>query len=618
MAIARIRKPDEPPSAAWDIDGANYVGWAERWEPYAKDKECQDCTTADRTPADAQILQWESLPCWPEDDDSDDPDWMPEENSQSDDEPLEYDSECETSEAASSESGCDDIDCDSLNEEHDGARDLYPMSELCNQPQPERLPNGTWYNNKIYHTGNRKSPTLADFPGEGEHKVPPEHIASPSCQTLRGINGHRLSLRQMKNCRNVRFVMPKPHNFRAGVDVRLMEKDSFFCLSGESNGSNVLEGRYWISWKAFYPPRYGFRELKCDWPMINEGVDGSDSLYPLPVHSYCLDIYAKASYRRNGRVDLDGLWHWREIESRAQEVRELLELRHPDVFRAREHWNLPWYHHTGDEWIVANPVEIPDIRTLLKPCLDVTFAQGTTQNQASVLDSIPKELLYQIIDLLSPTDVDSVAKTCHTMYQYTQLRFKEIVRQDMAWLWEILEGSQYPESPDRPVAWDPLCPLGIPIPSFPVGLQTEEAEAELWEQITDEYPEMEEISKVVKTANSKRRDEILAPYQEKLEHMSQEWLGFRADVESWICGSQNSTIEIDWARTWRLLGPKGTSPPGVQNRARIWERCQHILEIVATARDNGRIEHMLPDLLAKLANPSQPGWRTDPEVNGWQ
>ncbi|KAM0413135.1 hypothetical protein ACHAPD_008218 [Fusarium lateritium] len=577
MAIARIRKPDEPPSAAWEIDGANYIDWRGPWADDLKDQECQDCTTTDRTTANAQILQWESLPCWPEDDDSDDPDWMPAEHSQSDNESLEYDSECETSEAASSENGCDGIGYDSLSEEHDGVKDLYPMPELCDQPRPERLPNGTWYNNKIYYTGNRQGPILCDFPGEGEHKVPPEHIASPSCQSLRGINGHRLSFRQMKNCRNVRFLMPKPQNFRVGVDERLMEKDSFFCLSGESNGSNVIEDYYSVGWKSFSPSRHGCRELRI------------------------------------GRVDLDGLWHWREIESRAQADREVLRLHHPDLFRAREWWNLPWYHYTGDEWLV----EIPDMRTLLKPCLDVTFAQETSQRQASRLDSIPKELLYQIIDLLSPTDVNSVAKTCHIMYHFTQSRFREIVRKDMAWLWEILEGSQYPESPDRPVNWDPLCPLGIPTPSFPVGLEKEDVEAELWEQIIEEYPEMEEISKAVKTANRKRRDEIVAPYEEKLEYMSQEWLGFRADVETWIRGTQNNTIEVDWGRTWRLFCPETTFLPGLRNRARIWERCQKITGYIEMSRIAGEIDETSPDLLAKLADPSQPGWSTDPEVDGW-
>ncbi|CAF3451582.1 unnamed protein product [Fusarium graminearum] len=633
MAIARIRTADEPQSAAWNIDGANYIGWTNRvWEGEAKDDECRDCTTVDRTPADPQILLWESLPCWPEDDDPNDPNWLPGEDSQTDSEPLEYDSGCEESDEAANESDCDRVDHDSVNEEHDGVEDLCPMSELCDQPRPERLPNGTWYNNKIYYTGNRRAPILGDFPGKNAHMVPPEHIASPSCQNLQGINGQRLSVEQMKNCRNVRFLIPKLQNWKLGDDERLMEEDSLFCLSGESNGSNVIEDRYFVPWKSFYPPRHGLRELSCSWQMINEGADvgtfqdipgpdltqgqGSDALYPLPVHSYCLDIYAKASYRRIGRVDLDGLWHWREIETQLHSDQKPFPNR-PVILRARQHWELPWHHYTGDEWPTANPVEIPGMSKMLTSCLDVTLCQRATQREASIIGLLPKELLDQIFDLLSPTDVDSVAHTCHKMYQLTQSRFREIVRNDMAWLWEILEESQYPASPERPVAWDPLCPLGIPPPTLPVGLEKEEAEEELWADIIAEYPEMEEVANAVKLTNAKRKEEILAPYQEKLGSLSKTWQDFRASVETWICRSRNHTDEVDWGRTWRIFNPKTTLLPGVRNRARIWEDCQQIMDHVELARESGQIDKMYPDLLAKLADSSHPGWSMDPDVDGW-
>ncbi|UZP43059.1 hypothetical protein NXS19_010875 [Fusarium pseudograminearum] len=615
MAIARIRTADEPQDAAWNIDGANYIGWSNRfWEGEAKDEECRDCTTIDRTPADPQILLWESLPCWPEDDDPNDPDWLPGEDSQTDSDPLEYDSGYEQSD--DNESDCDRVDRDSVNEDHDGVNELCPMSQLCDQPRPERLPNGTWYNNKIFYTGNRQAPIFGDFPGENAHKVPSEHIASPSCQSLQGINGHRLSVAEMKNCRNVRFLIPKLHNWKLGDDERLMEEDSLFCLSGESNGSNVIEDRYFVPWKSFYPPRNGLRELSCSWQMINEGADGSDALYPLPVHSYCLDIYAKASYQRMGKVDLDGLWHWREIETQLHSDQKSFPNR-AEISKAREHWDFPWRHYTGDEWLAANPVEVPGMNKILKSCLDVTICQRSTQREASIIHLLPKELLDQIFDLLSPTDINSVANTCHKMYQLAQSRFREIVRKDMTWLWEILEGSQYPDSPDRPVAWDPLCPLGIPPPNLPVGLEKEEAEDELWAEIIAEYPEMEEVANAVKVTSTKRRDEILAPYEEKLESLSQMWQDFRAGVETWIRSSRNHTDEVDWGRTWRIFNPKTTLLPGVRNRARIWEDCQQIMCHVASARESGQIDKMYPDLLAKLADPSHPGWSMDPDVNGW-
>lgn len=58
MAVARIRTATEPSSAAWNMAGANYVGFTSRpWGKDFVDRECRECTTADRTPADPKVLR---------------------------------------------------------------------------------------------------------------------------------------------------------------------------------------------------------------------------------------------------------------------------------------------------------------------------------------------------------------------------------------------------------------------------------------------------------------------------------------------------------------------------------------------------------------------------------
>ncbi|KAH7183345.1 uncharacterized protein B0J16DRAFT_163720 [Fusarium flagelliforme] len=354
MAIARIRTPNEPPSAAWNIDGANYVSWMKYpFNDVAEDRDCKDCTTIDRTPADPQVFEWETLPIWPEDDDSDDPDWVPDDQSCADSEPLEYDSEAE--------SGSDDSSSETT-EDHDNTDGLYSVSNLCNQPRPERLPHGTWYNNKVFYTGTREAPLLCDFPEQDGRKIPHEHIASPSCQSLRGINGHVLSVEQIKNCRNSRLIIPKRANWELGAEDELLEKDSLFFLSGETNGSNAAQGNHWTAWRSFYPSRHGVQELTTTWDCINNGVIDSDETLPIAVHSYCLDIYAKTSFRKLGHANLDGLWHWREIEDNPNGhgiSESKIPALGPEVSGAREVWYYPWHHFPGDEWLVANPVEVP-------------------------------------------------------------------------------------------------------------------------------------------------------------------------------------------------------------------------------------------------------------------
>jgi hypothetical protein len=63
--------------------------------------ECTDCTTADRAPNDPRVLLPREFPVWPEEEDGNDGEWLPEKDDDDDDmssahsERLEYDSEDE-------------------------------------------------------------------------------------------------------------------------------------------------------------------------------------------------------------------------------------------------------------------------------------------------------------------------------------------------------------------------------------------------------------------------------------------------------------------------------------------------------------------------------------------
>ena len=86
---------------------------------------------------------------------------------------------------------------------------------------------GTIYTHKSFWEGA----------GPVAHRLPLEHIASPSCQNVHGINGHKLSVAEMKNCRTHRFVIPKPDYWKSEEIDGIFGSDSYFILSGESNGS---------------------------------------------------------------------------------------------------------------------------------------------------------------------------------------------------------------------------------------------------------------------------------------------------------------------------------------------------------------------------------------------
>ncbi|KAF4997562.1 hypothetical protein FGRMN_3767 [Fusarium graminum] len=536
FSIARIRTPEEPPAAAWNVDGANYSsfhGWPDQNVQDLQDdpEDCQECTTVDRTPEDPQFFQLEHF-AWPESDDEDDPDWLPEDQDQSESDILEY------------ESGSEYADSGGLQEEHHEVRNSdsdeesrsesekdfdisttnkYLLSQLHQPEWPERLPHGTWHSRRVYYTGDRSSVQRGFFPeADGKPYVPTEHIAAPSCRSLLGINGHVLSVQQMKNCRNVRFLIPKPQGWHAEADDEIFEEDSKFYISGESNGSTLYVHKNFQSWRSFYPPRHELHELRTNWEFVDYGCYDSDMLNPLPLHSYCLDMYAKASYQRLGRVDLDGLWYWRDefgsVMSNPSAYGIDYELnRKPDeVTKAREYFHVQWKNFAGDEWLAANPVEVPFVEQVMARCT-MTINEARRQASDTGILTLPNELMNQIMSFIDLNDLNALALTCHRMHQQSQSIFKAHVMKDMPWLWEVRDGTEYPASPDRPVTWDPLCPLGFMPPELPPGLQHEEAEAALWKQIIGEFPEMEEAGEAVKAINSQRREEILAPHRAKEE-----------------------------------------------------------------------------------------------------
>ncbi|KAI3584284.1 hypothetical protein IWW34DRAFT_800301 [Fusarium oxysporum f. sp. albedinis] len=454
MATARIRTPDEPPSAAWNFEGADYVGFC-KW-PYQEefeDKDCRQCTTEDRGPTRPPEVD-----PWPDLDDEDDPDWKPDAQSSSDEEPLECDSGWETESdsiepEASSFSGKEDIHYSN------DSPGRYPLPDLYTSPDLDRLPHGTWHNGRAYYSGNRKYPQSWPLQTINHSNVLPEHIASPTCQSLQGISGHVLSVAQMKNCRNIRFLVPKPSSWRPDASDQILEGSSsnLFYVSGESNGSNMIESRHFRGWHSFYPSRHGLKEVTTSWEFIGEG------------------------------------------------------------------------------------------------CI-------------------------------------------------------------------VLENNEYPASRDCIPTWDPLCPLGAPPPTLPVGLETEEEEEDRWALILFEDPEMEQARNVTKDANRQRREEIIAPYHEKLKALLKDWHSFRRNVEAWIHG-KGERRDMNWRRVWLLFSPVTSPLPGIRNRARIWEDCESIMDFVALAREGEDMEERHKELEAKISeliDESSYGMPdTDPDVPSW-
>ncbi|KAH7549011.1 hypothetical protein BM1_10784 [Bipolaris maydis] len=548
MAIARIRTLDKPPTAAWDYTGCNYVGFEAIRNYYGEvveDHSSQQCTTADRTPA---VFQHDPSDGYRDRlEDQEDAEWLPDDNSCADSESLEYDADADVGPDDLSESN----DCDTADKERANYRSI--VREFHQSPLKICPTHDTWDSDGRYlYTRDRRFQYLKDRLQDQQHgppRFPLEHIASPTCQSVQGINGHKLSVAEMKGCRNHRFLLPKPSHWvppdwkPEAVD-NIFEKDSLFVLSGEANGSyESMAGQF------VYPPRYGLDRVPVSANSANKGCWDRGSWEPLPVHSYCLDMYAKASYRRLGHVDLHDIWLWREMCSNPARFGFADEVNSPYPGIGKTNEIDPFSHHAGNEWMVANPMEIPGLAK-------------------SPLFKLPVELLDNIFAFLDDLGVSAIVATCGTFRRHAQPLYRRRVIRDMSWFWEVPEGRPYPASPDWAVTWEPCNPPSLVPPELPLGLETRKAETEIWAQITADDPNMSDVGRTVQLVN----------------------FDFRRGVEGWICslppnGHQHTT-DVNWVHLWHSLTPEKTPLSGIRNRVRIWRQCERIASFICRLRDS--------------------------------
>lgn len=187
----------------------------------------------------------------------------------------------------------------------------------------------------------------------------------------------------------------------------------------------------------------------------------------------------------------------------------------PEVSRGQQD-NAVWCHQRGDEWLAANPVDIPKSSSLIESCFSSAVFECTTQDSHARLLGLPAELINHIISFLEESDLMLVAATCRKLRQHTQSFFKALAVEHLSWLREVFEAKRYPSSPDWPVTWDPRNPPGLVVPDLPYDLTSEDHENELWAEIVKDDPEIESVRNASKASNSLRREAIFSPYQAKV------------------------------------------------------------------------------------------------------
>ncbi|KAJ5037621.1 hypothetical protein J3E74DRAFT_296789 [Bipolaris maydis] len=166
----------------------------------------------------------------------------------------------------------------------------------------------------------------------GPPRFPLEHIASPTCQSVQGINGHKLSVAEMKGCRNHRFLLPKPSHWvppdwkPEAVD-NIFEKTAYLCFREKQtaptsrwranlsihHAMDLTESRYQriVANKGCWSPLF-----KLPVELLDNIFAFLDDLGVSAIVATCGTFrrHAQPLYRR--RVIRDMSWFWEVPEGR--------------------------------------------------------------------------------------------------------------------------------------------------------------------------------------------------------------------------------------------------------------------------------------------------------------
>ncbi|OJJ03046.1 hypothetical protein ASPVEDRAFT_713104 [Aspergillus versicolor CBS 583.65] len=424
--IARRRKPGEPDLASWDYTGRQCdepgVDEVDSLEQCARN----GCAVAVK---------------YPKGDDDDvvnDPDYAPED---SDEEPYEYDSDHD------SDSG----DAMSVDEEGstattDAYRDFL-SSTLDPQGQFDGEPVGSFGYSNTNTCGRTETilPITGDeMPGGHDPEVL-EHIPGPNCTEANAYSGYRISLEEMRGCRTAQFLVHKSSaegGWKPDGLHEPWETSQDWFLSGVCDGMASRD----MGDSTVWPARGGLESPWADNVNFDTEWTPSNDL-AMPFHPWCFDIFCRQSKAQFKHVNVSGLMKWRNAEFSWEDFHSFP--RAGEVYAAQEQF---WKHEPGAEYLVANPLYVPCLPSLLAAAKENNTDKSPEvtkireQGRAN-LESLPLDIRLLIVGLLDSADITSLRMASTVFTNLPNSIWYRLVRNEMPWLWEAWDEGEIEHTP---------------------------------------------------------------------------------------------------------------------------------------------------------------------------
>ncbi|KAJ3544657.1 hypothetical protein NM208_g2939 [Fusarium decemcellulare] len=352
-----------------------------------------------------------------------------------------------------------------------------------------------------------------------------EHISGPECDQNLAYNGHFISAEAMRGCTTLQCLVRKSEDWKPEPDDEAFEASGHFFLSGLSDH---MPDKF-DSGPTVFPERHSTGMLQAE----NWFRDPNDAeRCSMPFHPTCLDIFKRASLHRYGVVDIECLTQWWALEAAYDYF--LAFPRHQAVVDGRGDENIAWQHYEDCAFLAANPCFVPGLQALL------SSTKRSKKHGSNHSDLIPTAVSTET----APADLFSRLPEELRMTILMQLSYKDIANLRLASRTFLqLPMSLFYQLAIRDMPWLYEAWSSLPI-SF-------------WATTTQS--EIRELSDLSSASRPTTSPVML------------------------------SRTKTDWCRLKTLLSSNWKTLPGLQNRRRIWNDCQKILDRVDRYRAQGKI-----------------------------
>ncbi|KAL0932185.1 uncharacterized protein CTRU02_213138 [Colletotrichum truncatum] len=412
-----------------------------------------------------------------------------------------------------------------------------------------------------------------------------EHIAGPACGHTGGYHGRFISVQEMHGCCTAQALVPKPDDWEPEEDDDDdIEQDGFF-LTGLCDDIPSPD----LDDMDTFPERHD-----CHEPQVcNFYHDDQMERAAMAFHPACLEVFKRASLRRFGSIDVQGLMEWFRLDAAWSTHNPVSHS--AAVNRGRDQW---FRHVVGDEFLAANPCFVPRLQHILRAhtgqAEDTDIGQDASQDDASPPPSspnqdpfttLPYELLTQILFELEPSEAVNLLEASSVLRAFPQTFFRELLLRQKPWIWE---------------AW---CDL-------PYSYWTTTTETALRRQDEKWQKAAQDFEKTFKDGFAELYnlpDEYLESTR-TLEHQLKEKYGELCrklfEREKYVEVPVLSPTQTDWYGIYVETEKQHQKMLGIRNRERIWKDCEEILDRIEKYRKDGKIrsfDEIMEERMARLA-----------------